>query len=760
MINSLAIWCFRNPWRVIAAWVVALIVVFAAVFAVGPAFDASFEIPESESQRGFDALDEHFGGFGSGQSGSIVFRSESGIDDPAVRSVMEEMFAEVATYEGVTLSSPYEGVGAAARVSADGTVAYAAISLAADLDFTETAELGADMLALAPDIEGLQVEVGGNALAEFSPPETEFIGLAFAVVILIIAFGSVLAMALPIGVAVAGVGVGLGLVVLISNVTTVPEFATFIGAMIGLGVGIDYALFIVTRYREGLHAGYSPEDATVAALNTAGRAVIFAGLTVVVSLLGMLLMGLAFISGLGLSAATTVAVTMIASITLLPALLAFARERVEITRWYALVAAGFVSAALLGVGLGLPPLLVGAPIAVVVFVVGRFIPKLKGVMPRRPPTPIEQTMAYRWSRIVQSHPWLSLVAGTTLLVVLAAPLLSMRLGFSDEGNYAQSTSTRRAYDMLADGFGPGFNGPLVVTAEVGDPSDQSVLASLVSALESASGVASVAPPLPSDFEQPQGSPAYLIQVIPETSPQAEETGELVESLRNQVIPAAVSGSTLEVNVTGSAAANIDFTSYLQGRIVIFFGAVLALSFLLLMAIFRSVLVPLKAVIMNVLSVGSAFGVVIAFFQWGWFGSFFGIDGAPIEPFIPMMMFAIVFGLSMDYEVFLLSRVKEAFDISGDAVGSVADGLASTARVITAAAAIMVVIFGSFVLEDDRVTTLFGIGLATAVLLDATVVRLLLVPAAMELMGRANWWLPRWLDRLLPVISVEGKPPAA
>ena len=755
MITSLARWCFRHPWLVIAGWVVALVAVFGAVGFVGAAYDASFEIPDSESRRGFDALDEHFDSFGAGQSGSIVFRNAGGIDDPVVRSAMEEMFAEVATFEGVTLSSPYEGVGALTQVTSDRTLAYSALSLSPDLDFTQTAELGAEMVALAPEIDGLQVEIGGAALAEFETPETEFIGLAFAVVVLIIAFGSVLAMGLPLAVAFAGVGIGIGLITLISNLTTVPDFATFIGVMIGLGVGIDYALFIVTRYRDELHAGHAPEESTIAALDTAGRAVIFAGLTVVVSLLGMLLIGLAFITGMGLSAATTVAVTMIASITLLPALLAFAGDRIEVTRWYALVAAGLISVAFLGIGLGVPLLLLAAPLGVVVFVAGRFLPRLKELVPHRPPTPVEQTLSYRWSRLIQRHPWRSLLVGSVFLLVLTAPLLSLRMGFSDEGNYAKGSTTREAYDLLAVGFGPGFNGPLLVTAEVGAPSDQAVLPSLVGALEDASGVASVTRPFPSDRENPQDSPAYLIQIIPETSPQDAETTTLVESLRDEVVPAAVSGSTLEVNVTGAAAANIDFTSYLGGRIILFFGAVLTLSFLLLMAVFRSILVPIKAVIMNMLSIAAAYGVIIAIFQWGWFGSLFGIDGAPIEPFIPMMMFAIVFGLSMDYEIFLLSRVKEAFDRSGDAVGSVADGLASTARVITAAAAIMVVIFGSFVFEDDRIIKLIGVGLATAILLDATVVRMLLVPAAMELLGERNWWLPRWLDRALPMINVEG-----
>jgi len=752
---SLGRWCFRNRWLTVGAWVIGMIAVFGTVGAIGPAFDGAFEIPDSESRRGFDALDNHFGGFGSGQSGSIVFRTEAGVDDPEVRAAMEELFAEAVALEGVSVSSPYESPGSLTQVSQDRTVAFASVVLDADLDFTETSEIGADLADKAPALAGLQVEIGGAALGPFEPPESEFVGLAFAVVVLILAFGSVLAMGLPISVAVAGVGTGVALITLVSNFIAMPDFAVQIGAMIGLGVGIDYALFIVTRYREGLHAGHTPEEATTVAMDTAGRAVIFAGITVVVSLLGMLLMGLAFISGMGIGAAITVTITMIASITLLPALLGFAQERVEITPWYSLVAAAFIAVALLGVGIGLPVLLIGMPVAVLLFIVGRWIPRLKERVPHRPPAPVEQTVAYRWSRLIQARPWVWLGIGTVLLLVLAAPVLSLRMGFSDEGNFSETTTTRRAYDLLAEGFGPGFNGPLLVTAEVIEASDGPVLQTLLGALESAEGVASVAPPFPSDRANPEASAAYLIQVIPDTSPQDEETSTLVESLRDEVIPAAVADSSLEVNVTGTVAANIDFTGYLAGRIIIFFGAVLTLSFLLLMAVFRSLLVPVKAVVMNMLSIASAYGIVVAIFQWGWLGSLFGIEGAPIEPFIPMMMFAIVFGLSMDYEVFLLSRVKEEFDRTGDAVGSVADGLASTARVITAAAAIMVVVFGSFVFEDDRIIKLFGLGLATAVLLDATIVRMLLVPATMELLGSRNWWLPKWLDRVIPVIHVEG-----
>ena len=759
MLNRLGAWSYRRPRTVVAAWVAFVVLVFAGVVVVGPAFDARFEAPESGSRRGFEALDEHFGGVGSGQSGTIVFSAEGGVDDPAVRAAMEAMFAEVASHEDVRVTSPWSPEGAR-QISADGSIAYAAVSLADNLDFTETSRLGAEWAEIAPDLPGLRVEVGGAALGPFEPPQSEFIGLAFAVVVLIVSFGSVLAMGLPIAVAVAGVGVGVGLIMLVSNLTTMPDFTTTLAAMIGLGVGIDYALFIVTRYREGLHADEAPERAAANAMRTAGRAVIFAGLTVVISLLGMVLIGLAFVTGLAIGAALTVAFTMLASVTLLPALIAFARERIEVTRWRGLAAAGLVAVALLGIGLGLRPLLLGAPLALLVFLAGYAVPPLRRVVPRRPAPPLERTLAFRWSRAVQAHPWLGLLAGTALLVAMALPLLSLRLGFSDESNYPEETSTWRAYRLLAEGFGPGFNGPLTVTAEAGgaDPEgDRAALERLTAALGAQEGVVAVLGPQPSDPADPANSPAWVIQAVPATGPQDEATSALVERLRADVVPAAVAGSGLDVNVTGTVAVNIDFTDYLAQRIPWFFGAVLALSFLLLLVVFRSVLVPIKAVIMNLLSIAAAYGIVIAVFQWGWFGALLGIGPGPIEPFIPMMMFAIVFGLSMDYEVFLLSRVREEYDRGGDAVRSVADGLAMTARVITAAAAIMVVVFGSFVFEDGRVIKVFGLGLAVAVLLDATIVRLLLVPAVMALLGERNWWLPSWLDRSLPRLAIEGEP---
>jgi RND superfamily putative drug exporter len=766
-------WSFHNRKLVVTLWAVALIGINVIAGIVGPAFSVDLATPGAESTDGFTTLEESFGAGGSSDSGSIVFQTDSGVDDPQIRAAMEALFAEVELIEvdtssrddagldrdDVTITSPYTDFGAQ-QVSPDRTVAFAQVNLGSHIDFTESGMIGEEITALLPAIDGLRIELGGEALSVFETPQTELVGVGFAIVVLIVAFGSVLAMGLPLVVALAGVATGgIGMVTLLSNVMTVPDFAVFIGLMIGIGVGIDYALFIVTRYRELTRSGMDLEEAVVAAMDTAGRAVVFAGVTVVVSLLGLLLIGLAFIAGLGIAAAITVATTMFASMTLLPALLGFAKERVEITRWRGLIAAGFAAVALIGLGLGLTSLAAGGAIlAVATILLSIVVAPLRGLVPSRPPRPIRETLAYRWSRIVQARPILSLTLGAGVLVVLSLPAIGLRLGFSDEGNFAEDTTTRQAYDLVAEGFGPGFNGPFLVAVEVGDPADGAVLPVLVEALAADEGVASVSAALPSDPANPQTSDAFLIQVIPTSSPQDKATKNTVERLREDVIPPVVSGTTLDANVTGSVPADVDVTEYLATRLVLFFGVVLTLSFLLLMAVFRSLLVPLKAVIMNMLSIAAAYGVVVAIFQWGWFGSLTGIQPAPIEPFIPMMLFAIVFGLSMDYEVFLLSRIKEDFDRTGDAVNSVANGLAATARVITAAAAIMVVVFGSFLLEDDRIIQLFGTGLALAVLLDATLVRMVVAPSTMQLLGKRNWWFPRWLDRIIPSVDIAGSVP--
>ncbi|MGI8939729.1 MAG: MMPL family transporter [Iamia sp.] len=759
MFTRLGPWCHDHRRLVLGLWLAVPLIGGAASGAVGGAFRDEFNLPDVESKDGFEILDDEFGGQGTGVVGTIVFRADQGVEDPEVRRPMQALFEEVAsTSDVLRVESPYAEGGeqlVASQGPDAGKVAYANIEMPDDIDFGRAGEIRDQILDEAPAIDGVQLELGGFIFAEFEEPSSEVLGLAFAIVILILAFGSVLAMGLPVGVALFGIGLGTAIITVLSNVMAVPEFATFLGIMIGLGVGIDYALLIVTRYREQLHAGHSVREAVQIAIDTAGRSVLFAGTTVVISLLGMLLMGVTFVQGLAVGAAAVVAVTVAASLTLLPALLGFAGERVEVTRWRGLIAAALVALALVGVGLGITPLTIGLPVAVIVLIAGFFVGPLKRRVPRRAPKPIRETAAYRWSRVIQHRPWAAAAIGAVALLVLAVPVLSLRLGFSDESNYAQDTTTKQAYDLLVDGFGEGFNGPFLLVAQVPEGTDVASLSAIGQAAAADSGIAFVSPAQPNDPDEPT---AVLWNLVPTTGPQDVATTDLVDRLRDEVLPPAERATGVEVAVTGNVAVNVDFSDFLASRLPYFFAAVLALSFLLLMVVFRSLLVPLKAVVMNLLSIGAAYGVAVALFQWGWLSDITGVQPAPIEPWIPMMLFAIVFGLSMDYEVFLLSRVREEWRRTGDSRTSVADGLASTAKVITAAAAIMVVVFGSFLLESDRVLKLMGTGLATAILLDATIVRMLLVPATMELLGDRNWWLPRWLDRLLPNLDVEGHAP--
>jgi RND superfamily putative drug exporter len=514
-------------------------------------------------------------------------------------------------------------------------------------------------------------------------------------------------MGLPIVTALVGVAASIAALGLWSAVVPTPDFTTQVAMMIGIGVGIDYALFIVTRYRAGLRRGLDPHSATVEALGTAGRAVVFAGGTVMISLLGLLLMRLSFLQGLALGTSTAVLVAVAAAITLLPALLGLAGRRIDRLSLHR----------------------------------------------RRRREHVRETPAHRWARGVQRRPVVAAVGGAAVLLALAAPVVSMRLAVADAGNDPVGTTTRQAYDRLADGFGAGVNGPLTLVLETPDAPAAAAVPGVLDAVATTPGVVLVTPPVSSE----SGAIAVAL-AFPADSPQSERTEELVHTLRDDVLPAASEGSGVVAHVGGQTASGVDFAQVLSSRLPWFIGAVLLLSFILLLVVFRSVLVPLKAVVMNLLSIAAAYGVMVAVFQWGWLGSVFGVaGGAPIEPWAPMMLFAIVFGLSMDYEVFLLSSVKEEFDRTGDNSRAVVEGLASTARVITAAAAIMVCVFGSFVVADDRAIKLIGLGLAVAVLIDATLVRMVLVPATMELLGKANWWMPRWLARRLPRLAVEGAP---
>ncbi|MDE0517863.1 MAG: MMPL family transporter [Acidimicrobiaceae bacterium] len=764
MYSSLARSCFRHPWRGVVVWLVILFLASGASQRLGEAYSGDLAISGTESHDGNDILKRHFSGAGAGPAGTIVFRAEQGVDDPEVRSAMGELFARVKALEDTDVITPYDPFVGALRIAQEGNeagrIAYADVSLPPGTSGTEAQDMGRTIEGLIEDldlnsIEGLEVEVGGIWFAELRPPESEAIGLAFAVFVLIAVLGSVMAMGATVAAALVTVGIGATSIIVFSNFMTVPDFAPAIGLMIGLGVGIDYALFIITRYRDALGEGHGREQALVVALDSAGRSVIFAGATVVVSLLGMLFIGIPFVTGFGVAAAATVAVVMVGSVTLLPSLIALLGERITTTRVRGIIAAVLLSVALFGFGAGIEPLLGALPVAVIVLVAGMFgrerNPLRRKLRPRRE-RPVRETGWYRLSRAVQARPWAFAIGGTLLLLLLAAPVLVLRFGFADESNYGPETTTRKAYDLLVDGFGAGANGPLVVVAEVSGPSQMAELNRLVQAMAATDGVSFVSPPIPNS---PIAPTAAAIEVRPTTGPQAAETEALVKHLRSTVIPAATAGTDLDPVITGLVAVKADVSDFLKSRTAVFFVAVLGASFLLLMAVFRSLVVPLKAVIMNMLSIGAAYGVLVAVFQWGWLGGLIGIEPGPIEPFMPMMLFAVLFGLSMDYEVFLLSRMKEEYERTGDAVNSVADGLAATARVITAAALIMVFVFGSFVLEDQRAIKMFGLGLAAAVAADASLVRMLIVPSTMELLGARNWWLPGWLDRILPNLNVEG-----
>ncbi len=712
-------WCYRKRKFVVISWVLSLAVTGALAFTSGGEFATNFKLPGAESQKAFDLLLERFPAF-SGSTADITFTTMGSqkITDPGIKARMERVFTEVEKLPHVSgVRSPYL-LPPEFATSPDGTIAFAAVQF--DVQGPEVPKSTIDsMRELATEADGddLQIELGGvviQFLEQASSAQDSGGGLVLAAVILLLTFGSVVAMGLPIMTALFALGTGMALITLSLTVIDLPFFVTPMASMIGLGVGIDYALFIVTRYRQGLHAGLSPEEATTTSINTSGRAVVFAGTIVIISLLGMLLMGLPFVRGLAMATAVVVLLTIIASVTLLPAVLGF---------------------------------------------VGHSIDRLHIPGIRTDESAHRESRWFRWSRFIQRHPWLGATVGLTILLTLSVPSLSIRLGSADAGNDPRSMTTRRSYDLLTEGFGPGRNGPLLLAATLpgagntGDEaSDMKTMNALATAIGEENNVDRVLPVIPNEKRD-----AAILIVYPKTSPQDERTEELITRLRNKVIPEAIDGTDLEVHVGGVTALFADMGNHLAKRLPLFIGAVIVLSFLLLMVVFRSLLVPLKAAIMNMLSISAAYGVVVAVFQWGWGKDLIGIDRVgPIESFAPMMMFAILFGLSMDYEVFLLSRVREEWIRTNDNAVSVADGLATTAKVITAAAAIMISVFLSFVLGDNRVIKLFGLGLACAIFIDATVVRMLLVPATMELLGPANWWLPRWLDKILPTLSIESE----
>lgn len=713
MLAKIALFSFRKRWLVLIVWTALLAGMTYWSNVAGSAFSMDFKVPESDAQAAIELIQTRFPAR-SGATGDLVFKSTADVRDPAVQEAVDSVIKRISQVPHVTgVVSPYSPEGAA-QTSPDGHIAIAIIQFDQNEQEMEQdkATTGAiKNIVAGQNNESIQFELGGQMFVGHPEIGAEGVGLIAAIFILLIAFGSVLAMGLPIVTALFGIGIGIASVTLLGHVVTLPDFTTQLASMIGIGVGIDYALFIVTRYRQGLDDHLGPEQATVTAINTAGRSVIFAGLTVVISLLGMVLININFIQGLGIGAAVVVAVTMLASITLLPAVLGFVGERIDSLR----------------------------------------IPGLG----RRYTGPEEKGLWYRWGKVLERHPWRAFLIGLLMVTVLALPVLDIRLGSSDASARSTSDTTRRAYDLQSEGFGPGSNGPLILASQIEGPQDLERLQKVREAVQADEGVATVTPVIPN----PESS-AAIMQVIPKTSPQDQGTVELIHRLREEVLPAATADSDVKVHVGGLTAIYDDVSQVMTDRLPIFIGAVLFLSFILIMVVFRSIAIPVKAVLLNMLSIGAAYGVLVAVFQWGWGGSLLGLGSTgPVESFLPMMLFAILFGLSMDYEVFLLSRIKEEYDLTGNNNLSIVRGLSRTARVITAAAAIMVTVFGSFVLGDERIIKEFGFGLAVAVLIDASIVRMILVPAAMELMGKANWWFPKWMG-WLPEVHVDGNDVAA
>jgi RND superfamily putative drug exporter len=737
----------RKKTMVLGIWLPFVILISIASSSLGDAFRTEMELPNSDARDAQEMISRVSPSDG-GESSQIVFKTTGSIDDPETKEAITSALTAVAEIPRLRVLSPYE---VPTQANQNRTIAFAQVTTPENMSMQEMEVVAKDIKKVTESLrttDGITVEYGGQLFRVFEMPESEALGLLAAVIILVLAFGSVIAMGLPIGIALLGLAAASGIVMIVSNLMSMPSEATSMVAMIGLGVGIDYALFIVTRYREALHDGMSVEDSIVEAIDTSGRAVLFAGITVVVALLGLLSIGLAFVSGFSVAMAIGVAVMMIASVTLLPALLAMVGHRIDNTSRAAVLSLAIaVFSAMIAIFTHTAAIvLAGVIVAIAVQILRFFIAPLRAPLPHRAQNNHQHSVWWRWSRVIQRRPWTSLIGSVVLLGVMSAPMFSLRLGFSDNGNADKSTDVRRAYDLISEGFGPGFNGPLYISVGGNTPSDPAAMNQFAATISQAEGIAAaVTVPLPSDE-------VGLVIAYPTTSPQDEATSDLVHRLRSDVIPA----TNVDAKVGGFTAGGIDFSDYLSQRLPWLIGIVLVLSFILLMAVFRSILVPLKAVLMNLLSVGAAYGVVVAVFQWGWAGDFFGIGKpGPVEAWAPMFLFAIVFGLSMDYEVFLLSRMKEEYHRTGDNATAVADGVAATARVITAAALIMVCVFAAFVLAPDRQLKLFGMGMAVAVFIDATVVRMLLVPATMELLGDRNWWIPKWLDRVLPRIDVEG-----
>ncbi len=720
--KALASWCVRHRLIVVLAWVAALVVMLGLSNSVGTAYSNNFDLPHTESTQALNLLKSAAPSV-AGDREQIVFHTTGGtpITDPPVRAAIERTLSKVATVPHVTtVASPFGPTGAA-QISKDGRTAFAAVTFS-ELAQNISTPLSQRFVNTAKSESGphLQVAVAGQVAENAN--KVSFggsgLGIILAGVVLLLVFGSVFAMALPLLSAMASLGTAIGLIGLLSHLLKMPQFTAELTLLIGLGVGVDYALFIVTRHRQGLIAGNDVESSIVNAVNTSGRAVLFAGIIVCIALLGMFALGVTFLYGLAVGAAIGVLFTMIAALTLLPALLGFIGPRVLSRKQKRSLAKD-------------GPRVVGTGTT---------------------------TFWSRWAGFVQRRPVVPALVALIIIVLVALPFFSLRLGSSDQGNDPSGTTTRQAYDLLAQGFGPGFNGPLQLVAQSQGTADQPTLSRLEQTIKRQGNVAGVAPPV--NLPPKNGTQVSLIVVYPGSSPQAAATDDLINHLRSSTIPAAVAGTGVHIYVGGNTAIFADFSKVLSSKLPLFVGLVVVLSFLLLAIVFRSLVIPLTAAIMNILSIGAAFGILVAVFQWGWAGSAFQVNRAgPIESFLPVMLFSILFGLSMDYEVFLITRIHEEWLASGkDNREAVRKGLAATGKTITAAALIMILVFGSFILGGERVIKEFGLGLAGGIFMDAVFIRMAIVPAIMLLLGKANWWFPTWLDRILPHVSVDPELP--
>jgi putative drug exporter of the RND superfamily len=697
---------YRRRGRMVLGWIALLAAVLALTPAIAGEFDADFETAGSESAAAATLLEDRFAD-SSSETIDVVWKAESGAGTGAARSTVDRFLNDASELEGIGEAEP-------PRISEDGTVGLARLQLT-ERAWDVPTSTGEELIDRAEEAsgEGLRIELGGNPIQDAQEGGSpEGAGFLAAAIILLVAFGSIVAAGLPLAIALVGLGISSALIGVVAALIDTPDFAPAVAGLIGIGVGIDYALLVLTRFRTALDGGADTRASIVEAVSTAGRSVLIAGGTVVISVLGLFLMGTSFLGGVAVSASVAVLVVMASAVTLLPALLGFLGPRVNRLR-------------LPGLGRALHP--------------GR------------------QATAARWSTMIQRRPWTAAIAGAAILLALTAPILGLRLGFPDAGNDREGTTTRAAYELVSDGFGAGANGPVTVAAELPSPRAAAAeLDGLSARLDDDPNVAFTTEP-----RLNQAGDAAVITVIPRTSPQDTATQDLIERMRDGVVPSALAGTAIEANVGGQTAAFIDQSDATAPRLPLFIAGVVGLSFLLLLAAFRAPVIALKAGVMNLLSVGAAYGVVAAVAEGGFVGELIGISAnTPVPVFIPVMMFAVLFGLSMDYEVFLLSRIREEYAATGETSGAVVDGLAKTARVITAAAAIMVVVFTAFVLSPESFLKLMGIGMASAILVDATVVRMVLVPAVMQLMGRANWWLPRWLDTVLPRFDLEAKRGAA